>query len=76
MRLTGAGVRMLVCVPAGQGGVSLHVLHVWMTPLLQRVFGFTADAVMAPGVKQTLRLDAICEPAPCICIRDLLEPGS
>ena len=25
---------------------------------------FTADAVLSSGVKQTLRLDAICEPAP------------
>jgi hypothetical protein len=35
-----------------QGGVSLHV---WKAPL---------DVVMVSGVKQTLRLDAICEPAP------------
>jgi hypothetical protein len=31
---------------------------------------------MAPGVKKTLRLDAICDPAPCICVLDFLEPGS
>jgi hypothetical protein len=31
---------------------------------------------MAPGIKQTLRFDAICEPAACVCILDLLEPGS
>ena len=36
----------------------------------------TADAVIASGVKQTLLLDAICEPAPCVCVLDLLEPGS
>jgi hypothetical protein len=32
--------------------------------------------VHASGVKQTLRLDAICEPPPCVCVLDLLEPGS
>jgi len=30
---------------------------------------------MVSGVKQTLRFDTICEPAPCVCILDLLEPG-
>jgi hypothetical protein len=31
---------------------------------------------MLSGVKQTLRLDAICEPAPYVCVLDFLEPGS
>ena len=31
---------------------------------------------MVSGVKQTLRLDAIWEPAPCVCVLDFLEPGS
>src|SRR6516225_5144208 len=45
-----AGVRMLVCMHVGQGGVSLHVQ---MTPL----FGFMLHGGCRPGVKQTLRLD-------------------
>jgi len=35
---------------------------------------FTADAVLSSGVKETLRLDAICDPAPRVCILDFLEP--
>ena len=54
---------MLVYMRVGQAGVSLHV---WMAPLIR----------CCHGVKQTLRLDAICEPAPWVCVLDLLEPGS
>ena len=49
-----------------KGGVSLHV---WMTPL----FMLHGGAILSSGVKQTLRLDAICEPAPCVCVLDLLD---
>ena len=62
-------MRMLVCRHGVKGGVCLHVR---MTPL----FGFMLHGGCRPGVKQTLRLDAICEPAPWVCVLDLLEPGS
>jgi hypothetical protein len=44
-------------MPVGQGGVSLHV---WMTPL----FMLRGGCSPVFGVKETLRLDAICERAP------------
>jgi hypothetical protein len=52
-------------------GVSLHVR---MAPL----FGFMLHGGCGHvlGVKQTLLLDAICDPAPRVCILDLLKPGS
>jgi hypothetical protein len=45
-----------------------------MAPL----FGFMLHGGCGPvpGVKETLRLDAIREPAPCVRILDFLEPGS
>jgi len=52
-----------------KGGVSLHV---WMTPLFMPHGGCNPVS----GVKQTLLLDAIREPAPWVRVLDLLEPGS